>query len=518
VTEAGGLGILGGGYGDEQWLRGELDRLGERRARFGIGFITWSLAKQPKLLDIALERSPAAVMLSFGDPAPFVERIKAAGAAVICQVQSVAMAREAVAAGADVLVAQGAEGGGHGATRGLSTLLPEIVDAFGDQSLVTGAGGIADGRGLAAALMLGADGVLMGTRFYATTEAAAANAAKQRICAAGGDDTQRSIVFDISRRNVWPAPFTGRCLRNQHLDAWYGREMELLRNQDAESARYAAARTAANFDIAAVIAGESSGLVHDVFARPRGRATHGARRGRAVEPRPAARPGRGLIPRVPGQGWTMSCFETGDCRHFRKNLVCPLLICDERSVPQCCAHDACFPRSSRIAAATLPSTRCTRCRGKSAATPSAFQWCSCTAVPVAAARRGTANSSTRRSTGSCCSTSAARGTRRRSAKCATTRRSTWSTTSRSCGGMLEIERWLVFGGSWGSTLALAYGEANPKALPRFRSARHLPRAPGRARLVHGRHGTLLSGGAAQIHRGAAARRNAPMRCPISTGG
>src|SRR6186997_1456555 len=73
VSEAGGLGILGGGYGDDQWLRGELDQLADRRTRFGIGFITWSLAKRPKLLDLALQRSPAAVMLSFGDPAPFVE-------------------------------------------------------------------------------------------------------------------------------------------------------------------------------------------------------------------------------------------------------------------------------------------------------------------------------------------------------------------------------------------------------------------------------------------------------------
>ena len=112
--------------------------------------------------------------------------------------------------------------------------------------------------------MLGAAGVLMGTRFYATTEAAGREEAKRRICAATGDSSLRSIVFDISRRNVWPAPFTGRCLRNEHLDRWYGREVELLRHLDVESASYASAREKGNFDIAAVIAGESAGLVHEI--------------------------------------------------------------------------------------------------------------------------------------------------------------------------------------------------------------------------------------------------------------
>jgi nitronate monooxygenase len=264
VSDAGGLGLLGGGYGDEQWLTRELDILERSGVRFGVGLITWSLAKRPKLLDMVLGHKPAAVMLSFGDPSPFMGSIKRANAVVICQVQSFALAKAAVEAGADILVAQGAEGGGHGASRGLTTLLPEIVDAVGDRVPVVAAGGIADGRGLAAALMLGASGVLMGTRFYATTEAAGAAAAKERIRSATGDATIRSIVFDISRRNVWPAPFTGRCLRNAHLDHWYGREVELLRNQETESTKYAAAREQSDFEIAAVIAGEAVGLVHEI--------------------------------------------------------------------------------------------------------------------------------------------------------------------------------------------------------------------------------------------------------------
>jgi nitronate monooxygenase len=264
VSAAGGLGILGAGYGDEPWLTRELDLLAQSRARFGVGFITWSLARQPSLLDLVLERRPAAVMLSFGDPMPFAEKIKRAGAVVVCQVQSVALAREAAAAGADILVAQGTEAGGHGVSRGLVSLLPEVVDAVEGAIPVVAAGGIADGRGLAAALMLGASGVLLGTRFYATEEAAGPDAAKERIRAATGDDTLRSVVFDIARRTVWPAPFTGRCLRNALTDRWVGREAELLREQDEVAERYAAARQNNNFDVAAVIAGESSGLVRDI--------------------------------------------------------------------------------------------------------------------------------------------------------------------------------------------------------------------------------------------------------------
>jgi nitronate monooxygenase len=264
VSAAGGLGILGGGYGNEDWLTRELDLLKQSRTRFGVGFITWSLAKRPRLLDLVLEREPAAIMLSFGDSRPFVDRIKRSGAILICQIQCVALAKDAAANVADVLVAQGTEAGGHGGSRGLISLVPEVVDSIGSNIPVVASGGIADGRGLAAALMLGASGILMGTRFYATDEAAGAMAAKERIRAASGDDTLRSIVFDISRRNVWPAPFTGRCLRNAYAERWFGREIELMQNLERESAKYSVARTDEDFDIAAVIAGESSGLVREV--------------------------------------------------------------------------------------------------------------------------------------------------------------------------------------------------------------------------------------------------------------
>jgi nitronate monooxygenase len=261
VSHAGGFGIIGGGYGDASWLTREMDAAGD--ALVGVGFITWSLSRQPHLLDLVLERRPPAVMLSFGEVQPHAERIKTAGALLLCQVQTLDQARQAIAHGADVLIAQGAEAGGHGMSRGTFTLVPAVVDVAGDIP-VAAAGGIADGRGLAAALMLGADGVLMGTRFYASQEAAALLGAKDRLVAASGDATIRSILFDIARRNVWPAPYTGRVLANRFSERWRGRELELLQRQAEEAARYDAARAAGDFDTAAVIAGEAVDLISDI--------------------------------------------------------------------------------------------------------------------------------------------------------------------------------------------------------------------------------------------------------------
>jgi nitronate monooxygenase len=260
VSRAGGFGIIGGGYGDEAWLLREMDAAGD--ARVGVGFITWSMARQPRLLDLVMERKPPAVMLSFGEVAPHAEKIKRGGALMICQVQTVAQAREACTSGADILVAQGAEAGGHGISRGTMALVPAVVDAA-PGVVVAAAGGIADGRGLAAALMLGADGVLVGTRFYATEEAAGHPEAKRRILAASGDHTIRSILFDIARRNIWPAPYCGRVLQNTFSECWRGREAELMQQQ-AEAARYAEARAAGDFDTAAVIAGEAVDLIADL--------------------------------------------------------------------------------------------------------------------------------------------------------------------------------------------------------------------------------------------------------------
>jgi len=190
--------------------------------------------------------------------------IKSAGALLICQVQDEAMAEQAIGAGADILIAQGTEAGGHGASRTTLDIVPAIVDLAAGRLPVAAAGGIADGRGVAAMLTLGADGVLLGTRFYASQEANGAEEAKRRICAARSGETVRGIIFDLSRNNVWPAPFTGRCLINDHARRWQGRELELLQQVGKVSAAYMKARADGDFDIAAVIAGEAVGLIHDI--------------------------------------------------------------------------------------------------------------------------------------------------------------------------------------------------------------------------------------------------------------
>ena len=178
VSRAGGLGLLGPGYHDEAWIEREF--AAADGLPVGIGFITWHLARHPDRLRAALAHKPVAVMLSFGDPAPFVPSIQAAGAKLVLQVQTLADARAAAALGADVVIAQGAEAGGHGAKRATLPFVPAVVDAIAPTP-VAAAGGIADGRGMAAALVLGAAGVLVGTRFYACNEALGHPAAKARL-------------------------------------------------------------------------------------------------------------------------------------------------------------------------------------------------------------------------------------------------------------------------------------------------------------------------------------------------
>jgi nitronate monooxygenase len=266
VTQAGGLGLIGGGYPDAEWLRSQIDRA--QGARVGYGFITWSLAQNPGVLEIALAQRPAAVMLSFGELQPFADRIHAAGVPLIAQVQNLDQARAALDAGAEVIVAQGGEAGGHGmSVRSTFTLVPEVVDFVAERSpdtLVVAAGGVGDGRGLAAALALGADGAVVGTRFWATPEALVSPRAQDRAVAAGGDDTVRTRVYDLVRRLDWPAGYNARALENAFLDTWQGNEAELSARLPETIASYEKAVAAEDFDTAAILVGEGVGRVREV--------------------------------------------------------------------------------------------------------------------------------------------------------------------------------------------------------------------------------------------------------------
>ena len=262
VSNAGGLGMVGGGYGDAAWLRQELSRVNEAtRQPWGVGLITWSA--DPAVLELILEHRPAAVMLSFGDPRPLGERIKAAGCRLICQVQDLEGARIARQAGADLIVAQGTEAGGHGGLRATLPLVPAVVDAVAPTPVLA-AGGITDGRGLAAALMLGAEGALMGTRFYTSVEALGHERIKARVAAAHGDETLRTRVFDVVRGYEWPTGHTGRAVRNDFVVRWHGRESELQAALQDERIRYQAAAGAGDTDTSVVWAGEGVDLIHGV--------------------------------------------------------------------------------------------------------------------------------------------------------------------------------------------------------------------------------------------------------------
>lgn len=265
VGRCGGLGLIGGGYGDPTWLH---EQFGAARGQtVGVGFITWSLRKSPSLLTDVLQHKPAAVMLSFGDPRPFVAEIRAAGAKLICQCQDMAHVMDAVDIGADAVIAQGAEAGGHGALRGAITFVPEAADylrAHAPDTLLLAAGGIADGRGLAAALMLGADGVLVGTRLWASEEALVAARHHEAIVETDGDGTIRTRVADIARQLAWPTQFTARIRRNAFTDRWHGHEDELEKNIAIEGPRYREAFSNGDPENTGVWFGEAAGLIHSI--------------------------------------------------------------------------------------------------------------------------------------------------------------------------------------------------------------------------------------------------------------
>lgn len=179
-------------------------------------------------------------MLSFGDPGPFVNGIRKAGSTLIVQVTDLDEARRALDVGADVIVAQGSEAGGHGGRRATLPFVPVVVD-LAAPTPVLAVGGIADGRGLAAVLTLGAAGALIGTRFQASLEAPVPAAISKAILEGSGEDTERSRILDIARGAPWPQRYTARTLRNAFLERWRDREEELSGDTAAQQTYHDAA-------------------------------------------------------------------------------------------------------------------------------------------------------------------------------------------------------------------------------------------------------------------------------------
>src|SRR5439155_16238886 len=178
------------------WVRGEVERIRSETGRpFGIGFITNFIPMLTPLFDAAIEAKPSVIAFSFGSPGPYADKAKAAGAKVMCQVQSMAHARDAITAGADVLVAQGNEAGGHTGTMNLLPLLVSVLDAFPDTPVLA-SGGISSGRSLAAVLAAGADGAWVGTAFLATPE-----------CVEVPEDNNKTIVKRGAEATTFLPPY-----------------------------------------------------------------------------------------------------------------------------------------------------------------------------------------------------------------------------------------------------------------------------------------------------------------------
>lgn len=261
VSGAGGLGLIGGTTrGGPEWLRAQIRRARELTDRpFGVGFVS-HVPSTGQLMQAALDEGVRIIAHSFKDPGPFIEAAHGADALVLCQVRTLEGARQAAAAGVDVVTAQGTEAGGHTGRASTLPLVPAVVDAVAPIPVIA-AGGIADGRGIAAALMLGAEGVWIGTRFLATPESGVSDAYRDRVVQATTDDTVLTDLFDIASGMPWPEGVSGRAIRNEFARRWNGRDGELRAWANEHRDELPAPDDTSDTDEAALWAGEAASLV-----------------------------------------------------------------------------------------------------------------------------------------------------------------------------------------------------------------------------------------------------------------
>ena len=265
VSNAGALGSLGTALRTVPDLRSQWARLRDLTDRpFAINHTMRPLDMEA--FEATLRERPAAISFHIGDPGDLVRRAHDAGILWIQQVFDLDQARRAVDRGADVIIAQGGEAGGNGGFIGTMVMVPAVVDLAGTVPVVA-SGGIADGRGIAAALALGAQGVNLGTRFLATTEMRISDRWKRSILAAEPLD---AVKVDFAEAVLPPlspggAPAVPRALRTEFIDRW---------NADLSGARADADRLRAEVRTAAVegrleellpFTGQSAALVHDVL-------------------------------------------------------------------------------------------------------------------------------------------------------------------------------------------------------------------------------------------------------------
>lgn len=273
VSNAGGLGILGATYLSPEQIHAQAAAIRARTSRpFALNLLVPFSAEAHYEACIAA-RVPV-LSTAWGPPDVAATYARAAGTPHVHMVTTAAEAVAAARAGVSVVVAQGHEaGGGLVGQVGGMVVTPAVVDAVASAGAgpppVVSAGGVADGRGLAAALMLGAEGVVVGTRFLATTEAAVAPSWKTAICRTAETDTLYTTIGNLVARPTWAAVSAGRVIRTRAIECWLGRESELAGMPQAERAalaqRWAAARTDARMQETEFIAGQDCGLIHEVL-------------------------------------------------------------------------------------------------------------------------------------------------------------------------------------------------------------------------------------------------------------
>jgi NAD(P)H-dependent flavin oxidoreductase YrpB (nitropropane dioxygenase family) len=266
VSNAGGLGAMGCHYMNPDQIRTGTAAIRELTNNgFGLNFLLFDVSEDGFAAALALR--PAVIAFAWPRPEQdvksYIARAHDAGCKVTFMAGGVPEARRAAAGGADVIIAQGTEGGGHVGWQASMTLVPMVVDAVAPIPVLA-AGGFADGRGLAAALSLGADGVLLGTRFLASEESPLHANFKQSILDSDGHDTLLSEIPDIAAGIVWPGAMS-RSRRNAFVDRWAGREWALRRDRAQVLASVQAARKSGDVNEAVLSMGQDAGLIHEIL-------------------------------------------------------------------------------------------------------------------------------------------------------------------------------------------------------------------------------------------------------------
>jgi enoyl-[acyl-carrier protein] reductase II len=267
VSEVGGLGSIGSVFESAENVRAQIARVRELTGRpFAVNHVVPLLEEEA--FEATVEAEPAVISLALGDPGGLVERAHAVGAKVVHQVHTVKQARRAAELGVDVIIAQGSEAGGQGMALGVGTmaLIPQVVDAVAPIPVLA-AGGVADGRGLAAALVLGAQGANVGTRFLASEEASADESWKRAILEAESEDVIRFEAW----KEIFPPAGGGayetvpRVIRTSFVEEWQRRSGEVRREAERLRSEVISVVRQRKPHELVPFTGQTAGLVHEVL-------------------------------------------------------------------------------------------------------------------------------------------------------------------------------------------------------------------------------------------------------------